>query len=174
MTKLEEFRKSKDQFFARDHDSPLDADQRKNFRGLAYFPDNRDLKIEAPLDTAVEPGEVRMSTTTGGDQVYHRHGIVRFTIDGQPAQLTLYGSPGRHELFLPFRDATAATETYAAGRYLDIAPPKTGRVAVDFNYAYSPYCAYNEQWSCPLPPTENWLKVPIRAGEKNFPGRTTH
>jgi len=45
---------------------------------------------------------------------------------------------------------------------------------IDLNYAYNPYCAYNPDWSCPLPPAENWLKVPIRAGEKNFPGGADH
>src|SRR5467141_569889 len=41
-------------------------------------------------------------------------------------------------------------------------------VTIDFNYAYNPNCAYDPSWSCPLPPPENWLKVPIRAGEKTF------
>ncbi len=170
MSRLKEFRKSKDQFFGGDHDSPLEGEQRRDFKGLAYFPENRDLVIDAPLDTAVEPGEVRMQTSTGEEQVYRRAGKLRFAVGGEQAELTLYTSPSQHDLFLPFRDATSGTETYGAGRYLEVAPARDGRVVVDFNYAYNPYCAYNARWSCPLPPTENWLKVPIRAGEKNFPG----
>jgi hypothetical protein len=112
-----------------------------------------------------------MPTTTGGEQVYRRAGIVRFRVDGQPTQVTLYASEDTHDLFLPFRDATSSTETYGAGRYLEVEPPgPDGRVVIDLNYVYNPYCAYNPEWSCPIPPGENWLTVPIRAGEKSFPG----
>ena len=87
---------------------------------------------------------------------------------------TLYQARGEDSLFLPFRDALSGKETYGAGRYLDVAPPHSGHVVVDFNYAYNPSCAYDPQFSCPLPPRENWLQVPIRAGEKNFQGAETH
>jgi len=83
--------------------------------------------------------------------------------------VTLFASPDMHELFLPFRDRTSGSETYGAGRYLEVEPPGAdGWVVVDFNLAYNPYCAYNPEWSCPIPPGENWLAVPIRAGEKTF------
>lgn len=108
-----------------------------------------------------------MQTTTGEEQVYSRFGLVRFQVDGLPAQLTLYASAGSHDLFLPFRDATSGKESYGAGRYLDL-HTHGDEVAIDFNYAYNPNCAYNPEWSCPLPPGENWLKVPIRAGEMTF------
>jgi uncharacterized protein (DUF1684 family) len=110
---------------------------------------------------------VAADTSTGETQSYQRAGIIRFAVDGQPAELTLYqGEQG--ELFLPLRDATSGTETYGAGRYLEPTPLDADRVLVDFNYLYNPYCAYNEAWSCPLPPRENWLTVPIRAGEQTF------
>ena len=80
--------------------------------------------------------------------------------------LTVYANP--QGFFLPFVDALAGTETYGAGRYLDPEPLGGGRVLLDFNRAYNPYCAYNEQWSCPITPRENRLAVPIRAGEKLF------
>jgi uncharacterized protein (DUF1684 family) len=74
--------------------------------------------------------------------------------------------------FLSFRDATCGTETYGAGRYvLDTAKGADlgtdgGRVILDFNFAYQPSCSYDPQWSCPLPPRENWLTIPIRGGER--------
>jgi uncharacterized protein len=114
---------------------------------------------------------IDLQTTTGGVQVYRRAGIARFEVDGEPAAVTLYASEDMDELFLPFRDATSGRETYGAGRYLEVEPPGAdGRVLVDFNAAYTPYCAYNPDWSCPIPPGENWLSVPIRAGEKTFEG----
>jgi uncharacterized protein (DUF1684 family) len=173
MSELDEFRSEKDAFF-RDHpQSPLAPAQRSSFAGLEYFPENADLVVRSDLVTdGVDLAErIVMQTTTGDEQVYRRAGIVTFEVDGEPARLTLYSSDDMHELFLPFRDATSGTESYGAGRYLEVEPPDDqGRVVVDFNYAYSPSCAYNPNWSCPIPPGENWLAVPIRAGEKTFPG----
>ncbi len=174
MSKLADFRKEKDEFFRTQPQSPLLPEQRRGFHGLTYFDENRSLVIEAPLEPPAAATEVRMDTTGGGEHVYHRAGVLRFRVDGQPAQLTLYASAGQHGMFLPFRDATSGKETYGAGRYLDVEPSHGGRIVVDFNFAYNPYCAYNEKWNCPLPPVENWLRVPIRAGEKDFPGRAGH
>lgn len=170
MSDLDEFRKDKDEFFRRDPHSPLTPQQRRGFRGLLYFPENPALVVRGRLDPAVEAGAVRMETTGGSEQVYTRAGILRFTVGGQPAQVTLFASEDSHELFLPFRDTTSGKQSYGAGRYLEVEPPGTdGEVLVDFNYAYNPNCAYNPEWNCPLPPVENWLKVPIEAGEKDFP-----
>ena len=78
--------------------------------------------------------------------------------------------PTRGTLFLAFADVTSARETYGAGRYLDIKKiPGATSIELDFNKAYNPYCAYNENYTCPLPPKENFLKVAILAGEKNYP-----
>ena len=69
-------------------------------------------------------------------------------------------------MFIPFRDATSGKETYGAGRYIDMA--ESEQYVIDFNTAYNPFCVYNENYSCPIPPKENWLAVEIKAGEKNF------
>jgi uncharacterized protein (DUF1684 family) len=171
INELEQFRAGKDDFFGHDHRSPLTSEQQRKFEGLAYFPENPALTVKAKIDRNVQPGIVRMETTKGQEQTYHRYGLVSFQVDGEATQVTLYASEGGHELFLPFRDATSGKETYGAGRYLDL-HRHGDEIVVDFNYAYNPYCAYNPDWSCPLPPAENWLKVPIRAGEKNFLGES--
>jgi uncharacterized protein (DUF1684 family) len=164
---LKSFRAEKDRVFARDPNSPLTTEQRQAFRGLDYFDENPGLVVHATVDRKVEPGEVRMGTSAGDEQVYERYGVVRFTVDGQPAEVTLYASEDSDELFIPFRDATSGKETYGAGRYLEL-HAHGDHITIDFNYAYNPNCAYDPSWSCPLPPPENWLKVPIRAGEKTF------
>lgn len=158
---LDEFRRAKDEFFARDPHSPLTEDQQRGFRGLAYYPLNPDLIIRAALEEPGDgdPGAVEMVTSDGEARTYRRVGWVRFAVDGRDVALTLFDSVAGHGLFLPFRDATSGRETYGAGRYLEVAPPEGGRVVVDFNYAYNPNCAYNEGWSCPLPPVENWLSL---------------
>jgi uncharacterized protein len=166
MNKLEQFHHEKDQFFRTDSHSPLTPEQKRSFQGLNYFPENPELDLELPVEEFPEKQEIQMQTSTGDIQAYQRFGRVHFSVDGQPAELTIYKSDGGY--FLPFADALANHETYGAGRYLEPEPLGDGKFAIDFNYAYNPYCAYNEFWSCPITPAENRLKVPIRAGEKNF------
>ncbi len=166
MDELEEFRKMKDDFYAHDHQSPLTASQKRAFKGLSYFPPDPALRLELPVEEFPEKKVIQMQTSTGDIQEYERFGRISFTVQGQPAELTIYYSDTGY--FLPFVDSLAGKETYPAGRYLEPEPLGSGRFLVDFNYAYNPYCAYNERWSCPLTPLENRLKVPIRAGEKIF------
>ena len=164
---LAAFRQAKDRFMAQDPHSPLGHEQRHAFRGLSYYPHDPSLQLTLALDAEVPAGAVTVDTSTGESQEYRRAGRVRFEVEGQPAELMLYRGAGG-DLFLPLRDATSGAETYGAGRYLEPLLLDDGRVLVDFNYLYNPYCAYNEAWSCPLPPRENWLAVPIRAGEQTF------
>jgi uncharacterized protein (DUF1684 family) len=173
MSELQDFRADKDEFFRHHPQSPLTHEQRAAFEGLSYYAESGGLVVRDALvtDGVDLEEEIVMQTTTGGTQIYRRAGVVRFDVDGVPAQLTLFASSDTPELFLPFRDATSGNETYGAGRYLEVEPPGPDQVVVvDLNYAYNPYCAYNPDWSCPIPPGENWLAVPIHAGEKSFPG----
>lgn len=166
MSELDAFRKEKDDFFQHDPQSPLTPEQKRSFRGLHYFPENPDLRVEVKAEELSEKERIEMQTSTGDIQVYFRHSQIHFTVDGVEAALTVYEGP--HGFFLPFVDSQAGKETYPAGRYLEPEILPGGRFLVDFNVAYNPYCAYNEHWSCPLTPFENRLKVPIKAGEKLF------
>jgi len=166
MTELEEFRAEKDEFFRSHPQSPLTPEQKINFTGLKYFPENEQLCLEAEVELLNDPQPMQMQTTTGGVQTYFRHGRFKFSVDGQDAELTIYR--GEHGYFLPFVDSLRGEETYPAGRYLEPEELPGNRFLVDFNIAYNPYCAYNDGWSCPITPAENRLKVPIRAGEKIF------
>jgi uncharacterized protein (DUF1684 family) len=152
--------------FAASPESPLDPDLRVGFEGLDYYPPDPGLVFVVPLHPG-DLGEISVDTSDQRHKVYRRAGVVALHVDGVPLTLTVYdtGHPG---LFIPFRDTTAGIETYGAGRYLDIDPNDDGTITVDFNQAYNPYCAYGGGYSCPLPPTENWLPVPIRAGERAF------
>jgi uncharacterized protein (DUF1684 family) len=165
MNELETFRAQKDDFFKSDYQSPLAEEQKRDFAGLKYFPENPGLRFELAAEPLPQPNRVEMQTSTG-DVLYHRHGRIRFEVDGQEAELTVYEGP--NGFFLPFVDSLAGQETYPAGRYLEPEPLPGGRFLVDFNLAYNPYCAYNDHWSCPLTPFENRLRVPIRAGEQLF------
>jgi uncharacterized protein len=167
MTELDEFRAAKDEFFSHHPQSPLAAEQKASFTGLVYFPENPALRLEIHVEEFPVKDKISVQTTTGDTQHYQRWGRFHFTVEEQPAELTIYF--GENGLFLPFVDSLANKETYPAGRYLEPEALGAGRMLVDFNLAYNPYCAYNDRWSCPLTPFENRLKVPIRAGEKIFP-----
>ncbi len=166
MSTLEQFRTDKDDLFKNDPQSPLSAEQRRDFTGLNYYPENPVLRLELKLEKAAEPKPVILQTSTGEVREYIHAGQIHFNVDGQEAMLQVYDD--EYGYFLPFVDASAPNETYGAGRYLEPHDAGDGTLEVDFNLAYNPYCAYNERWSCPLPPKENRLKVRIEAGEKKF------
>lgn len=166
---LEAARDEKDQVF-REEFTPMMGPQAATFRGLEFYDPDPAYRVEARL----EPGDgarVRLATSTGSQRDFVRHGRLVFPVDGQEQQLSAFralpGSGAEDILFVPFRDATSGQETYGAGRYLDL--PFTHGAAsyvVDFNEAYNPLCAYSPYYSCPYPPPENHLRVPIRAGER--------
>jgi uncharacterized protein (DUF1684 family) len=164
MSKLEQFRKEKDEFFRQSPQSPLLPEQQASFTGLSYFPENPELRLSVEVNRFPEGQEVKIQTNTGDVQTYRRFGRFKFEVEGHPAELTIFENENGY--FLPFADSLAGKETYGAGRYLEPERLADGRFDVDFNLAYNPYCAYNERWSCPITPAENRLKLPVRAGER--------
>jgi uncharacterized protein (DUF1684 family) len=167
MSQLETFRQRKDAMFRTSADSPIPASQRASFTKLNYFPENPDLRFTLDLDEFTEKEPITMLTSTGSTQNYLRWGQIHFPIDDEVATLTVYyASWGGY--FLPFVDATCGNESYGAGRYLELHELGDGKFIVDFNLAYNPYCAYSDAYSCPIPPAENRISLPIRAGEQNY------
>ncbi len=170
MSQLAAFRKHKDDFLKSSPNSPLAPDERERFSGLDYFPESVDYIVRAEakqLDGEV----VELATTTGEPQLYRRWGTAAFELEGGRCSLTLFADPDDphpKEFFVPFKDATSGRETYGSGRYLSAMLLEDGRVLLDFNYAYNPFCAYSPRYRCPLPPAENVLEVPVRAGEKSY------
>lgn len=162
-------REEKDHYFGLDPYSPIPHEDREGWEGLDYYPPALAYQFTLPIQRE-EPAPLTFQTSTGDQREYTRIGTLQFEVDGQPAQLALYEAE-EGEYFLPFRDATSGNETYGAGRYLEPIPLGEGRVLLDFNLAYNPFCAYSPEYSCPLPPIENWLKLPIRAGERAYRGK---
>lgn len=163
---LLEHRKAKDEFFRTDHHSPIPHEQRHDFEGLSYFDPRPDLVFALPVEPA-DGSEITVETSDGQQRTHRRAGKVGFEVNGEPVELTLYDT-GHHGYFVPFRDKTSGESTYGAGRYLDLDANDDGTVTLDFNLAYNPSCVYDDAYSCPLPPIENWLQVPIEAGEKMY------
>ncbi len=166
---LLEFRSRKDAFFASSQ-SPLPEAARHGFAGLVYFEFQPKMVFEPALKPVQDFEHVGMETSNGVRKFFIRAGTLEFAAAGEILHLTAFSNPESEDagLFIPFRDATSGTQTYGSGRYLDSELSADGTVLLDFNLAYNPYCAYSDGWSCPIPPLENWLRVPILAGEKAF------
>ena len=161
-------RKFKDQFFRESPESPVPGDKRKTMLPLRYFPIEPTYSVPAVLRLADERPVFEMPTSSGALRKMQLVGVLEFTLLGQKRSLGAFAPDGTVQitsLFVPFADETTGTDTYSAGRYLDIEPTSTGFYTIDFNRAYNPYCAYNASFECPFPPPTNRLKAAVRAGE---------
>ena len=164
-------REEKDTFMKGD-ESPF-TDTTEFFTGLKYFAPDLKYRIAANLEEVDTKKVVVLTTSDGKEQKYLEYAYATFNMDGIENKLLLLEimdmGPQRGKLFLAFADATSASETYGAGRYLDVKKvPGATSITLDFNQAYNPYCAYLDTFSCPFPPKENILKIAIRAGEKSY------
>jgi len=160
-------RAAKDAAFARG-DDPIPKVKHAEFLPLAYFPIDSDYNVPGTITAINDKTIYEMPTSTGANRKMRRVGTLEFTLKGQALKLTAFNEVGTDpgSLFVAFGDLTNASETYAAGRFMDLFRNTTGIYEVDFNRAYIPYCYYNPTYECPLPPAENRLKIPIRAGER--------
>ena len=160
-------RSEKDQLFLQKNDPIPDA-RKGELLPLAYFPIDPTYDVPASLTPSDDPTVIDMPTSTGAPRKMRKAGTLTFSLKGQPLSITAFydltGSP--EHLSVMFNDLTSATETYPGGRYLDLDRNPQGIYELDFNRAYNPYCYYNASYECPVPPPENRLKAPIRAGER--------
>jgi len=177
---IDRFRRGRDELFRSHPQSPIEPDERTSFAGLHYFPPDPEYRVDARF----EPGDgSELLIDTGGEDGavrYRRSGRLAFRLHGAACRLTVLSLVQyAGGLFVPFRDATSGRETYGGGRYLfDTAKdtdglvleitPGSGDITIDFNYAYNASCAYSPMWACPLAPPENFLTVPVRAGELTY------
>jgi uncharacterized protein (DUF1684 family) len=169
-------RAAKDADFRSMPGEPVPREAADKLIPLSYFPPDPDYVASASLKVAQDREVVDMPTSTGEVRKEERVGVLQFTLKGQQLTLSAFheaGTPDMTRLFVPFRDLTSGTETYHAGRYLDLERTPTGLYNIDFNKAYHPYCYYNPKFDCPYPPAENRLTLPIRAGER-LPPSSTH
>jgi uncharacterized protein (DUF1684 family) len=169
---LRENRAEKDRFLAEHRQSPIPPEEREAFDGLAYFPPDPDYRVEATVAVHDDPEPVEMDTSDGRTVRYLRVVTLSFTLDGETYDLAGYRqeTDDDQSLFVPFRDKTTGQETYHDGRYMELEVDGEladgDTVPLDFNLAYSPFCAFSDTFSCPLAPEENWLETTVEAGEK--------
>jgi uncharacterized protein (DUF1684 family) len=170
LAKLREARRQKDQTLHNAPDSPIPGAQRATFAGLRYFAPVAGFKVTASIKRLPVLLPQPLAMSLGAPESYQRWGTAEFELGGKPQKLLLLQKAGDKQLFVPFTDPTNGEQTYGAGRYIDVPlpPAESNEVELDFNQAYNPYCAYNHDYSCPLPLAENRLTVPVVAGEQAF------
>ena len=168
---IEAQRREKDSFLRSSSESPLAEAEREGFGGLRYYAADSAYRVVAEVQPISNPTVSAFPTNTGSVDAFERVAWAQFEIAGARHRLLLLRSPDSqisNRLFLAFYDGTNGSETYPGGRYIDIYQQTPGTVTIDFNQAYNPYCVYTISYVCPLPPVENRLAVPIRAGEKMY------
>lgn len=136
---------------------------------LNYYPANEKFKVIATIEQITEGGQLTLGTSDGVPRIYHKHAFLKFKLNDQPQQLLVLKGEDSEGLFLAFADLTNDNTTYGGGRYINLNfSDQADKITLDFNLAYNPYCEYNAEYSCPLPPLENYLKSAIEAGEKLY------
>jgi uncharacterized protein len=145
-----------------------DAPTRTQFKGLEYWPANRDWRIEATFVPNPAGTTLPIATIIGTTENMPNPGALEFQREGKTYRIEALDE-GEQTLSLIIADRTSGHETYGAGRYLDVPRPDAkGKVVIDFNRAYNPPCAFTAFATCPLPPNQNRLDLAITAGEKRY------
>jgi len=168
--KLQSERKEKNEMLKHSADSPLTTAQKQHFDSLAYYQIDPDYNITADYNPLAAPQHIDITTSDGERQAYLKVGYAHFVLGGKQQKLTVLDPLDNTQdyLFIPFYDETSTRSTYGGGRYLEAELAGSNKIRLDFNTAYNPYCAYNHEYRCPLPPSENQIDVPVEAGEKLF------
>ena len=137
----------------------------------SYYPIDKKYKVNASVERIQERQIVVLNASNGKSERYQKFAWLKFSLDGQLLRLLVlkpidFGAD--KTLFCGFADDTSSKGSYGGGRYLDVTIGKSNKTSLDFNLAYNPYCAYIDEYICPLPPTENILAIAIEAGERAY------
>ena len=172
---LTPFQKEINDFFKDASVTPLKKRDLKDFKGLDFFTFDSTYVVIAKLIKTPNEKPFKMKTTTDRLPEHIKHGIVSFELLGNSYNLNIYRNLENIDeqgykdyLFLPFLDDTNGNESYGGGRYINLDIPTGDSLVIDFNSAYNPYCVYDEKYSCPIVPRENYLPIEIKAGVKTF------
>ncbi|MCU0447885.1 MAG: DUF1684 domain-containing protein [Microscillaceae bacterium] len=162
---IKQARLDKEHYLRTSEKSPIK--NRSQFKGLIYYPPQEKYKVNAQLEKLAKQEFIEVKTSKDETETYQKFAWAKFVLNGGNHRLLVLKKPRMPQLFIAFTDETSGKQTYGGGRYLDF-PYKAGvnSLTIDFNLAYNPYCVYNYDYSCPLPPQENHLSVAIEAGEK--------
>ena len=157
-------RTERDSFLREHYASPIPEEIRSGYGGAEYFdPDGR-FAFSGTFAPSV--ATVSVPSSSGLESSYRCVGTVRIAI-GEAAYDLMVLDDGDGGAFLPFGDPTNGRSTYGGGRYVAVDILDDATATIDFNRAVNPYCAYDEEYSCPLPPAGNHIEVAVEAGERD-------
>jgi hypothetical protein len=168
------FREEYQAKFLKSERSPLTE---KDFVNLRFFNPDQRYVFKASFEATPNAPTFDMPTYSGITKPYVQYGWIHFTHEGKQLKLAVYQNlqlrvmpKFKDHLFLPFKDETNGEATYGGGRYIDLSTSDIvgGKLTLDFNKCYNPWCAYSDGFNCPIPPRDNHLPVKISAGEMNF------
>ena len=172
---VEKFQQKLNKEFSSKEESPLTEEDLAVFEALEFYPIDSNFMVTASLTFHKDSKPFKMKTTTDRLPIYKLYATAHFQINGKNYSLEIYQNEKllltadyEDYLFLPFTDLTNGEGSYGGGRYIDLRLPEGDSIMIDFNQSYNPYCAYNEKYSCPIPPKSNHLKTKILAGIKAF------
>ena len=166
---IEKHRAEQHEFMTSNPKSPF-VEQKTAYNGLKFFPIDETFKTRASVEPIIDGKIYELATSDDKIKIYKEVAVLHFDLKGSHQDLTLLqATKDDQHYFLAFYDETSAITTYGSGRYLEIDYEKgQTQVSLDFNLAYNPYCAYTTGYSCPVPPLQNNITIPIEAGEKNY------
>ena len=166
-----QFQKDLNAEYKNPEESPLTPQEQEEFKGHSFYPIDSTYRVVAQFRKIEGPEEIQFPTSSGAIKTYDTYALATFELKGNTYQLPVYQSHALRQmeeykdyLFLPFTDYTSGVETYGAGRYIDLRIPEGNTIVIDFNKAYNPFCAYSPNYSCPIPPEANDLKLEVNAG----------
>ncbi len=170
------------QHYQENYRKTLEVVGNEDRRFITFFPIDSSFHVQANVTRLKDDIGFDLPTSSGTKKHYFKYARLTFSLNQIPQTLFVYKAKAlmndpkyKDYLFVPFGDATSGQESYGGGRYLDllVSDLENRPFYLDFNKAYNPYCAYTTGYNCPIPPSENLLKVPVTAGEKNF-GKPFH
>ncbi len=170
LERIKEYRKSRNGYMI-SSSSPMSQEDKRNFSGLKYYPVDETFVVTAKVVPIERKQPIFIPTTTGESKKYIPWGYAEFELKGANHKLLLYQDweeTNPNLLSLMFADDTSGDATYGGGRYIEVTKSGGNTIVIDFNLAYNPFCHFNDEYSCPIPPRENLLNVAIEAGEKLY------
>ncbi len=170
-SELATHRTERDLFFKEHYATPIPDEDLETFTGLAYFPPNEGAAYVGTYEPS-DGSKIQITSTAGTESGYHKRGVLHVVIGETQYSLTVLDD-GDGGLFIPFGDLTNGSETYGGGRYVSVVLGDGDTADIDFDLAENPYCVYDDEFVCPLPPPENRITIPITAGEKMWQRKLT-
>ena len=162
---LDDYRQERNDFLNNSSSSPLKGSGYK----LSYYDPNVNFKVIAVVSENENTDTITLATSTGSIERFLDFADLSFKLGRSKYSFPVYKyleGLNKGDLFFCFLDKTNSTSTYPGGRYIDIEFENAKRIELDFNKSYNPYCVYNEEYSCPIPSSENYIDMEILAGEK--------